>query len=418
MPYRLCVFAATVSLFCSGASEGRAGDWLQWRGPGGNGVADAGQVVPTEWDENRNVIWKTEIPGRGHSSPTVVGDLIVLTSADEASQSQAVLAFDRNTGKQKWLTVISQGGFPKIHEKNTHASPTVASDGKLFFATFHHHNQIEAVALDTSGKIVWKTIAGAFKPELYEYGYAASPTIYDGTVIITGNCDTSSWMKALKPETGDVVWQQELPRMLVWSSPIVARVAGRDQLLLSGFEHMSAFDPTNGEKLWSVPCLTIATCGTAVWDDNMVYASGGYPKAETVGVKAEGAGQLVWKNNVKCYEQSMLIHNGYIYAFSDNGTVYCWEAKTGKEMWKTRLRGPVSASPVLVGDLILAANELGTTYVFKASPDRFERIAQNQIGNESFATPTVVDNRIYIRAAVRDGNGRKEGLFCIGAEKQ
>ncbi|MCA9035867.1 MAG: PQQ-binding-like beta-propeller repeat protein [Planctomycetaceae bacterium] len=393
-----------------------ASDWLQWRGPSGNGIAGTGQGAPIEWSSTKNVIWKTDIPGRGHSSPTIVGDLIVLTTADEQAQVQGLIAFDRESGKQKWITPVSQGGFPKLHNKNTHASSTVASDGTLFFAVFNHHRKLEAAALDAAGKIVWKRDVGGFDPKMYEYGYAASPTIYKDTLIITGNCDTISWMKALDLKTGKEVWSRDMPKGLVWSSPIVANVAGREQLLLSGFEKFSAYDPNNGQPLWSVPCLTHATCGTAIWDNNVAFASGGYPKAETVAVAADGSGRILWKNNVKCYEQSMLISDGYVYAFNDQGIFFCWEAATGREMWKSRQRGPVSASPVLVDGLIYASNELGTTYVFKASPEKFELIAENQLGDESFATPVFLDGRAFIRVASSKSGSRQESLFCIGTK--
>lgn len=388
-----------------------ADDWTQWRGPNHNNVAADGQSVPVEWSEAKNVVWKVEVPGRGHSSPTVVGDLIVLTSADEQSQRQAVFGFDRATGKQKWATNISEGGFAKVHPKNTHASATACSDGTHVFATFCHHNKIEAVALDMQGKIIWRQDVGGFAPKLYEYGYAASPTLYNGTLIISADSDTVAWLKALDVKTGRIVWQQDRPKMLNWSSPIVATVAGKEQLFISGSEMMASYSPESGKPLWTVTCLTMATCGTAVWDNDVVYASGGYPKKETVAVKADGSGQILWTNKVKCYEQSMLIHDGYLYGFDDNGVVYCWEAKTGKEMWKQRLQGPVSASPVLVGDNIYACNERGTTFVFKANPIAFEAVAKNQLGSESFATPTVVDNRIYLRVAGKD---RQETLYAIG----
>ncbi|MCA9051541.1 MAG: PQQ-binding-like beta-propeller repeat protein [Planctomycetaceae bacterium] len=391
-----------------------ADDWLQWRGPNGNNVAAAGQSVPAEWSERQNVIWKADILGRGHSSPIVVGDLIVLTSADEQGQQQGVFGLDRATGKNRWGTVISKGGFPKTHQKNTHASPTPCSDGRHVFVTFCHHNKIEAAALDMDGKIVWKTDVGGFAPRQYEYGYAASPTLYENTLIVSGDSDTVAWIKALSKTDGKVVWEQQRPQKLNWSSPIVASVAGREQLLLSGANMIASYDPKSGQPLWNQECLTMATCGTVVWDDEVVYASGGYPDKETVAVKADGSGTILWKNGVKCYEQSMLLHAGHLYAVDDGGVAYCWEARTGQEKWKARLRGPVSASPVLVGDTIYASNEGGTTYVFKADPEKFTAVAQNQLGTESFATPTVTDNRIYLRVAAGQGAARREALFAVG----
>ncbi|MEZ6131654.1 MAG: PQQ-binding-like beta-propeller repeat protein [Planctomycetaceae bacterium] len=412
-PIRVCTFLQTILLSLTAATV-IAQDWAQWRGPNRNNTAPEGQQVPTEWSESKNVVWKVPVPGRGHSSPIAVGDLIVLTSADEQRQQQGVFAFDRNSGKPRWATEISQGGFPKSHSKNTHASSTACSDGQRIYATFCHHNKVEAVALNPAGEIVWRKDVGNFLPKIYEYGYASSPTIDNGKLIIAGECDTVSWIKALDTKTGRVVWGKSRPQSLNWASPIVAHVAGRNQLVISGGEMLAAYDPENGETLWSVPCLTMATCGTVVWDDDTVYASGGYPKKETVAVKADGSAQILWQNNVKCYEQSMLLHDGHLYAFDDTGIVYCWHAKTQQEMWKQRLQGPVSASPVLVGDTIYAANEKGTTFVFKANPKAFEAIAKNQLGTESFATPTVIDDRIYLRVAADRGGNRQEGLFAIG----
>ena len=114
--------------------DAQAGDWTQWRGPNHNNVAAAGQGVPTEWSESKNILWKADVPGRGHASPVITGNTIVLCTADDQRQTQAVIAFDRKTGKRLWLTQISSGGFPSIHPKNTHASPTAATDGTHLFA--------------------------------------------------------------------------------------------------------------------------------------------------------------------------------------------------------------------------------------------------------------------------------------------
>lgn len=405
----LCFAALFAAPVCSG-------EWTQWRGPNHNNVAEAGQSIPLEWSETTNIVWKAAVPGRGHSTPIVFGSLVVLTSADEQGQQQAIIAFDRATGKQKWLTPVSQGGFAKIHAKNTFASSSPATDGRFIYATFCHHEKVEAVAVDLNGKIVWRQDAGPFRPRLYEYGYAASPTLYGETLIINADCDTTAWLKALDSKTGRVVWEQPRQLMLNWSSPIVGNVGGREQLLLSGTEKIASYHPSTGKPLWEARCLTMATCGTVVWEGDTVFASGGYPKAETAAVKADGSGTVLWTNNIKCYEQSMLVHEGHVYAFSDIGIVHCLDGKTGEEKWIHRLQGPVSASPLLVGDMIFAMNETGTTWVFKATPDGFQQIAKNQLGDSSFASAVAVDNRLFLRTARDSGGGRQETLYCIGTK--
>lgn len=389
------------------------GDWPAWRGPNHNGIAE-GKAPPTEWSDRKNVVWKTPVPGRGHSSPTVFGNQIFLATANESDQTQSVVCFDRDTGKPQWQTVVGRGGFPKIHNKNTHATQTVACDGERLFITFFNNDSIQLTTLGLDGKQQWQKVCAPFRPKAYLYGYAASPLIYKANVIVVGDCDTGSFLTAYDRKSGEVAWRGSRPAKLSWSSPIVANVAGREQLLLSGCEMVTSYDPDTGRELWKTAATTSATCGTMVWEGDLVFASGGYPKAETVCIRADGSGRIVWKNIQKCYEQSMLVQGGFVYAVTDVGVGYCWKADDGQEMWKSRLQGPVSASPILAGGNIYASDERGTTFVFRANPKEFELVAQNQLGTESFATPTICGGQIYLRVAQGSGGGRQEFLYCIG----
>ncbi|MBX3437312.1 MAG: PQQ-binding-like beta-propeller repeat protein [Planctomycetaceae bacterium] len=398
-------------------TEAQAGDWPWWRGPNFNGVAEVDKQPPIEWSARENVIWKTPVPGRGHSSPTIVGNRIFLATADEDRQQQGVVAFDRETGEQVWVTEISSGGFPKTHPKNTHATCTIACDGERLFVVFHHHAKLTLAALSVDGKKLWARDIGSYDPRQYEYGYAPSPLLYGSTVIVAADYEKGGYLAAHDVTTGDVVWKTDRPKLLSFSSPVVAHVAGRDQLLISGCERIAAYDPATGNELWHVPGTTMATCGTMVWDGDLVFASGGYPDSETICVKADGSAKIVWQNDQKCYEQSMLAHDGYLYALTDKGVAYCWRAADGQEMWRERLAGPVSASPVLAGDTIYQSIEKGTTFVFKANPEKFELLARNQLGTEAFATPSICDGRIYTRVAQGSGANRKEFLYCLGEKK-
>jgi outer membrane protein assembly factor BamB len=408
-------FVAAAILSVPGVVE--ADEWRTWRGPNLNGIVAAGQTPPTEWSETKNIVWKAAVPGRGHSSPTIVGDRVFLTSADERSQTQAVIGFDRKTGRQLWLTSIKPGGgFPaQIHNKNTHASPTVVSDGERLFASFCNHDIVQLVALSLDGKILWSQAAGAYRPNQYKYGYAPSPTLYGDTVIVASESDTGSFLAAFRTSDGTQVWRTVRPNRISYSSPVVGRVAGRDQLLISGCELVSSYDPATGKPFWSAPGTASATCGTMIWEGELVFASGGYPKKETICVKADGSGTVLWRNQEKCYEQSMLVSDGYVYAINDGGIAFCWKADTGREMWKSRLPGgPVSSSPILANGNVYISNERGTTFVFKGTPEQFLAVAQNQLGDEAFASPAVVDSRIYQRVATSARGGRQEFLYCIG----
>jgi outer membrane protein assembly factor BamB len=370
--------------------------------------------VPTALTEAQNLRWKTPVPGRGHSSPTVVGDRVFLTTADESQQIHYVLAFDRATGRPLWQTEVNRGAFPaKNHVKNTEATPTVACDGERLFASFYHHDQIEVVALDLNGKLLWKKSAGYFRPRTFEYGYAPSPLVYRSSVIVSAEFDGESFLVAFDRRDGSRLWRTARPTMITFSSPVVAHVAGKDQLLLSGADKISAYDPASGKPLWSAPGTTLATCGTIVWDGDVVIASGGFPKAETLAMRADGTGAVLWRNNQKCYEQSLLAHQGHVYALTDGGILYCWRISDGRQMWLKRLKGPISASPVLAGGHVYWANELGTLYVFRPNPQAFELVAENQLGADSFASPAICGGQIFLRVGQGQGNDRQEFLYCF-----
>ncbi|MEX2138611.1 MAG: PQQ-binding-like beta-propeller repeat protein [Pirellulales bacterium] len=389
-------------------------DWPWWRGPSRKGIATAA-AVPVTFSDKGGYLWKAPVPGRGHSSPVVVGERIFLTTSDEANQTQSMLAFSRASGELLWNEKISQGGFPaKNHRKNSAATPTVACDGERVFASFFHHQAIHVTALGLDGQRIWQKTVGPFNPKMYEYGYAPSPLLYRGTVIISAEYDGDSFLVALDRKNGQEVWRTPRPASISYSSPVVAHVAGKDQLLISGFDQVSSFDPASGKPLWKAKGTTMATCGTAVWENDLVFASGGYPGAETVAIRADGSGKVLWKNNQRQYEQSLLAHDGYVYAFTGQGIAFCWRASDGREMWRERLKGPVSASPVVAGDNIYWANELGTLFVFKANPERFELLSTNQVGTDSFPSPAICGGQVFLRVGDSSSGKRQEFLYCFG----
>ena len=391
----------------------RRGDdeWHRWRGPTANNHAHPAAMAPPAIDDHR-IAWSIQVVGRGHSSPIVVGDAIFLTTADEDPGTQSVLAFTRD-GRWRWETVVHRGGLPaENHRKNTEASPTAAFDGRHLFVSFYNRDAIWLTSLTTAGEIRWQIAAGRYTPQRYQYGYAASPLIFGDTVIVVGDYDGEAFMAAFARETGEQVWRVARPGNTSFSSPIVGHTGGRDQLLLSGGDKVAAYDPADGRTLWTAPgATTMATCGTVVWDDQRVFASGGYPEAETVCVASDGSGRVIWSNATKCYEQSMLVVDDHLYAVADNGVAYCWRCDDGTERWKRRLGGAFSSSPVLAGDTIHVFNEAGQGFAFEANPERFVPWGLSQVGDEVFATPAVVGNTMYLRVA-RKSPRRQEYLIA------
>jgi len=399
-----------LACFCLLASAAPAYEWRQWRGPNGNGVAEASARPPLNWSESENVKWKAAIPGRGHSSPIVVGDLVIVTTATD--RAQMVVAVDRSNGSLRWQTTVHEGGLPaKKHRKNTDASPTPASDGSSLFVAFHNGKGIQLTALDLEGGVLWQREAGPFVCD-YGFGYAASPVLHGDLLITAAEFTEAGWLAAFRKQDGAPVWRTPRRIKTSYSSPIVARVAGREQVLLSGGFRVSGFDPADGRPLWEVESALSATGGTLVWSEDTVFSSGGFPDRETLAIRAGESAEIIWKENDKSYEQSLLYHDGHLYAFNDNGIALCWDAASGEEKWKVRLGGPVSSSPVLAGGRIYAMNERGITYVYRPSPGAFEKLAENQLGEEGFATPVFVGEEIFLRTATLAG-GRQEWLYCL-----
>lgn len=387
-------------------------DWAQWRGPNRNNVADDGKV-PIEWNETKNIIWKSPVPGRGHSSPIVVGGRIFLTTADEQQSTQSVLGYDRQTGNQLWKRDLHQGGFdPKSHRKNTHASSTLACDGQRVFAVFLNGNQIWTTALDLDGKQLWQKKLGGFTSH---WGYSASPTLYKSLLIVAVDNKGQGYLSAVDRATGAVRWRVPRPAAPTYASPIVFNVAGRDQLLIAGANRVSSYDPNTGKAIWSAKGTSTECVGTMVVQDDLVFASGGYPSKETLCIRGDGSGKVVWRVRAGDFVPSLLIHNGHLYTVLDNGVGYCWRAETGEQAWSARVSGKFSSSPVLANGHIYVVRESGTTVVFKANPQKYEVASVNQLGTGGFADPVICGGRIYLRIVDNRG-GWRENLYCIGEQ--
>jgi outer membrane protein assembly factor BamB len=387
-------------------------DWPWWRGPNRNGVASANQKPPLKWSASENVIWKSPIPGRGHGSPTVVGDQIFLATAEHGKDVQSVLCYDRKTGKMLWQTEVHRGGFEKKgNPKSSLASSTVACDGRRLFINFLNGGAVYTTALDRDGNKLWQTKITDY---VIHQGYGSSPAVYEHLVLVTADNKGGGAVAGLERATGKIVWRHERPATPNYASPIVLKVAGRDQLLLTGCDLVSGFEPLTGKKLWEVPGATTETVTSTVTDGRLMYTTGGYPRNHVSAVAADGSGKIVWENNTRVYVPSLLLYKGHLYGVQDAGLAVCWKCDTGAEVWKDRVGGTFSSSPVLVGEHIYATNEAGRTFIFKAGSEGLEVVAENQLGEDVLATPAICGGRIYARVAHRERGERREMLYCLG----
>lgn len=354
------------------------------------------------------------IPGRGHGSVTVVGDQVYLATADEQADQQIVLCLDRNTGKEVWQTIVHDGGIErKGNKKASQASTTIACDGERLFVNFLNRGAVYTTALSRDGEQIWQTKITDY---VVHQGYGSSPAIYASLVIVSADNkgDAGGAIAAMNRATGEIVWRHARPATPNYPSPIILNAAGRDQVFLTGCDLVSSYEPLTGEKLWEIEGATTECVTSTVTDGNIILTSGGYPKNHMSAVRADGSGEVVWENNVRVYVPSLLLYDGILFGVADAGVAMCWEAATGKELWKGRLGGTFSSSPVMVGKHIFVVNEAGEGFVFTANPNEFELVAKNQLGDEVFATPTICGSRIYMRVAEQVGDVREERLYCLG----
>ena len=387
-------------------------DWGWWRGPNHNGVAPPNAKPPVEWDDKSNVKWKAEIPGRGHSSPIVVGDRVYLTSADESKMTQYVLCYSKTDGELVWNTLMHQGNFDHNNKKNSFASGSVSCDGEKLYVSFFRDLKVITSALALDGKKVWEHTFDGFKSH---QGFGCSPLLYKNMAIIAiDNKGTGGGaLIALDRETGEEIWRTGRPQIPNYVSPVIYNINGEDQIFMAGCNLIASYDPMSGKVNWQKEGTTEEVVGNVATDGKLIFSSGGYPKRETWCWKADGSGDLIWKNTVRTYVPSMLVLNAHLFTVTDDSIGYMWDKNTGEEIWKQRLSGGFSASPILANGHIYVSSEAGTTWVFKPKADGVELVSKNQLGTGHMATPAFSGNQIFLRTIDESGTSRREWLICI-----
>ena len=383
-------------------------DWPMWRGPNADGVA-TGPAVPTKWTESENVAWKVKLPGRGHSSPIIVGDRVYLETADDQQKVQSVVCLDRKDGKQLWQQPLFEGNFEtEMHRENTQATSTLACDGERLYALFLNDRKIWATALDLDGKQVWQKEVGGFAAK---FGYSASPTLYKSLVLLAADHQQGGFIAGLNRADGTIVWRKHRPGKASYASPRVVSLGGRDQLVICGCNLVASYDPLTGDQLWATEGTAEAGVGLPVSNGTLVFASAGYPQKETIALKADG--KVAWRNKDNSYVPSLLALDEHVYMVSD-GIARCYEAASGRETWKQRLGGDFRSSPVASGGNIFTTDMSGKTTVFRANPKSYELVAENHLGTEGFASPAISRGQLFLRVADSSGGSRQEWLYCVG----
>lgn len=375
------------------------GDWPWWRGPSFNSATDS-QDVPVKWN-SQNTKWKISVPGRGHASPIVVGDKVLIATSNKSKQTQSLIAYSRTDGSELWNTQLHSGKFMRMHGTNTHASATPASDGKHIFTAFIINNGLQVSAIDLEGEIKWQKTAGPF---VSRHGYGSSPLIYKSIIIVNGDNDGGGFIAALNRDDGEIVWRIARPNNGSYCSPVVAKIDGKDQLLVSGNNAVISYDPSNGNQLWKSNGPARTTANTLIWNDEFVFSSGGYPEKSVMAIKADGSGKVAWQKRIKMYVPSPLMIGDKLLVTQDSGLLRLLNASDGNEIWKHRLEADFYGSPVLNGDTVFIGGRNGKAFAFKVEPE-FKLVAQSQLDGDISTTPAICKNEIFVRTT--------SSLYCF-----
>jgi outer membrane protein assembly factor BamB len=390
------------------------GDWPRFRGPNGTGTT-TDKEVPVHWTEKENVLWKTPLPGAGHSSPVVWGDRLFVQSASADGKERSLLCVDTGNGKILW-TRAAPGGRAKTHLKNTLASSTPATDGERVYAVFWDGQDQSLAAYDFKGELVWKRELGAFRSQ---HGAGGSPMAHDGLVYFNNDQDGKAELLALDARKGETVWKAERKAFRAcYSTPFLHdKGAGEMELIVCSTAGVTSYHPKKGDENWNCRWLgdrmPLRTVSSPIVVNDVVFATAGDGAGDRhlLAVRLGGKGDvtkthLAWENlHDFPYVPCLLGSGEHLYGVTDLGFAFCCEAKTGKEVWNTRLAGPVTASPVMIDGKVYAVSDKGDVYVFEAATT-FKLLARNTVGEPVSATPAVADGKLFIRG--------EEHLFCIG----
>lgn len=397
-------------------------NWTQWRGPEGNSVSHETGLA-FHWSETEGHQWKVPLPEWGNSTPAIWGNALFLTS-HTADTKLIVLRLNRTTGKIEWIREVGFGkpfrgklqrGVQVFHRWHNMASPSpVVRENRVVV----HFGTGTIATLDFSGEILWKrNLQQDHAPFTIWWGYASSPVVHDGRVITVCMQDSMadqrkesnpSYLVAHDLETGDLLWKTLRPTQAraeqcdAYTTPLLTTIDDRPQLIVMGASQLDAYDPVDGRRLWFLPGLTGGrTVASPTAAEGVIYAVRGF-RGPLFAVQTGGRGRLP-QNRVRWSHVrntpdscSPLFYRGLLFSVSDDGIVQCLDATTGKLQWRTRLRGPFRASPIVAEDRVYLANSNGLCTVL-AAERKLKKLAANKIGDYLMASPVVYNGTIYLR---------------------
>ncbi|MDX1961689.1 MAG: PQQ-binding-like beta-propeller repeat protein [Pirellulales bacterium] len=401
----------------SSAGPSLAQEWTRFRGPNGTGQGQADNL-PHHWQET-DILWKQEIPGKGHASPVLWGNIVFMVSADHDQGTRTIHALDATTGKFLWSKEYPAASH-RIHAQNSFASSTPTCDAEKVYVAWATPEEYTVVALTHSGEQAWKFSQGGYSSR---HGFGSSPILYQDLLITTNDQDGPSSVLALDIANGKPRWtvqrQVHQEQNASYATPILFQPGGdkaaATELIINSWGHgVSSLNPANGQTNWEFRAFERRPVGSPIVVDGLILGNcgeGGGDNAVAAvrpprdGKPAELAFSL--DRSSAPYVPSLIARDNLVFLWGDKGIVICIRVVNGKYelLWRERVGGNFSGSPVLVGDRLFCVSADGEVVVLAAT-EKPQVLARNQLGEVCRSTPAVANGRMYIRT--------ESHLFCIG----
>ena len=405
----------TIFLIGSAGTTLDAQDWAVFRGPDGDGVSNY-ENLPVQWAADKNVAWSVTV-AEGWSSPVVSEGQVFLTSAvvqdadaEKSKYDLIVAAYDLDTGKITWQTkvFVQPETAPRIHQKNSHASPTPIIHDERLYVHFGHQG---TACLTLDGEMVWKTVSVEYKPV---HGNGGTPIIVNDTLVFSVDGAATTKVVALSLVDGSPRWtfdrESNAPRKFSFSTPALIEVNGSQQIVSPGSDVVHGLDAKTGEMIWKVTYDGYSVIPKPVLYNGLLYVCTSYNTPWIYCIDPSGKGDVT-QTHVKWSHQkqvphtpSIIVRDDLIYMVSDRGIGSCLDAQTGEVVWQERIGGNYSASPIYTNGLIYLQSEQGDATVIEASRD-FKVVSKNTFGERTLASYGVANGTLLIRTA--------EKLYCV-----
>jgi len=391
------------------AATATAGEnWPQFRGPTGDGHSDA-VGLPIKFGETENVVWKTAIHGRAHSSPVIWADQIWMTTATTDGKQMFAVCVDRETGRIVYdLKLFTNDELQITHAMNSYASPTPVIEPGRVYISFGTYG---IACLDTkTGRTVWS------RRDLncdHFRGPGSSPVLFGDLLIQHYDGFDVQFVVALDKTTGKIVWKSDRNTDFAndngdlhkaFCTPIVIEVGGRQQLISPGAQAAMAYDPLTGKELWRVCWSGHSSSSRPLFGHGLVFLNTGFAKAQLWAVRPDGQGDVsdthvAWRlsRSVPCKPSPVLVDD-WIFMVDDGGIASCVEAHTGDVVWSQRLGGDYSASPICAQGRIYFSSHQGDVTVIEAAP-QFKLLAKNRFDEGFMASPAVAGKALFLRTS-------------------